>query len=205
MKYKIMSLAIFSAIFIAGNLFASETAKIDEPAPNFTLKDSNGEEHSLSDFKGKFVVLEWINFDCPFVRKHYNSGNMQNLQKKYTGKEVVWLTICSSAEGKQGYFGNEEINEKITSHEASMSAYLVDETGEVGQIYSAKTTPHMYIINPEGVLVYAGGIDDKASTDLDDIKTATNYVAASLDVLLAGAQLEMKVSKPYGCSVKYKN
>lgn len=199
------TIVIAFLLLFAINLSASDKAKIDAPAPDFTLLDSNGNEHSLSDFKGKYVVVEWINFGCPFVKKHYNSGNMQSLQKKYTGKNVVWLSICSSAEGKQGYFGNEEINEQLKDKAAAMTAYLIDESGKVGHMYNAKTTPHMYIVNPEGILVYAGGIDDKASTDEDDIETATNYVSTALDALMAGKEIADKVTKPYGCSVKYKN
>ncbi len=187
------------------SLFAADKAEIDKPAPNFTLTDSNGNEHSLSDFEGKYVVLEWINFDCPFVKKHYDGDNMQMLQKKYTEKDVVWLAICSSAEGKQGYFDNDEINKRIADHNAAMTGYLIDESGEVGKMYAAKTTPHMYIIDMEGVLVYAGGIDDRKSTSIADIKGATNYVSQALDELLAEKEVSVKVSSPYGCSVKYKN
>lgn len=183
-------------------LFASE-AKVGEAAPGFTLKDSNGNEHSLSDFADKYVVLEWINYDCPFVVKHYGSGNMQMLQEKYTGQDVVWLTICSSVPGKQGNFDNEEINKRSSDHNAKFTAYLIDDTGEVGKAYGAKTTPHMYIISPSGVLEYAGGIDDIPSADQEDIAKATNYVAKALDELMAGKEVEVKTSKPYGCSVKY--
>lgn len=183
-------------------LFASD-AKVGEAAPGFTLTDSHGNEHSLSDFKGKYVVLEWVNYDCPFVRKHYNSGNMQKLQKEYTEKGVVWLAINSSAPGKQGNFSNDEINSRSEEHGASFTAYLTDPTGEVGKMYGAKTTPHMYVINPEGKLIYAGGIDDTPSTDLEDVKTAKNYVSAALDEAMNGKEVEVQVSKPYGCSVKY--
>ena len=183
-------------------LFPQE-AKLNEQAPNFKLADSNGKEHSLSDFKGKIVVLEWINFECPFVKKHYNSQNMQSIQLKYTKKDVVWLSICSSAEGKQGNFSNDEINNRIKNHNAKMSAYLIDTDGKVGKMYGAKTTPHMYIIDKEGKLVYAGGIDDKASTDIEDIEEAKNYVSLALDELLAGKNVSLQTSKPYGCSVKY--
>lgn len=193
---------IFLLFFFSLALFAAD-AKVDEAAPNFTLTDSNGNEHSLSDFKGKYVVLEWINYDCPFVQKHYNSGNMQKLQKEYTEKGVVWLTINSSAEGKQGNFSNEEINERSKEHGTNFTAYLVDASGEVGKMYGAKTTPHMYVINPEGTLIYAGGIDDTPSTDVDDIKTAQNYVSAALDAAMNGKDVEVKIAKPYGCSVKY--
>ena len=194
--------SIFLIMFLSINLFAAD-AKVGEKAPGFTLVDSNGMEHSLSDFEGKYVVLEWVNYDCPFVRKHYNSGNMQSLQKEYTEKGVVWLTICSSAPGKQGNFSNEEINSRSKEHGANFTAYLVDASGEVGKMYGAKTTPHMYVISPEGTLVYAGGIDDTPSTDVDDIETATNYVSAALDTAMNGEEIAVKVSKPYGCSVKY--
>lgn len=184
------------------SLFPQE-AKLNEQAPNFKLIDSNGKEHSLSDFKEKIVVLEWVNFECPFVKKHYDSRNMQSLQLKYTQKDIVWLAINSSAEGKQGNFSNEEINSRIKNHNAKMSAYLIDADGKVGKMYGAKTTPHMYLIDKAGKLVYAGGIDDMASTDLDDIKTAKNYVTTALDELLAGKSVSLQSSKPYGCSVKY--
>ncbi len=193
---------ILVASLLSINILASD-AKVGESAPGFTLVDSNGNEHSLSDFEGKYVVLEWINYDCPFVKKHYNSGNMQSLQKKYTEKDVVWLAVCSSVPGKQGNFSNEVINERSSEHGANFTAYLIDDTGSVGKSYGAKTTPHMYVINPEGTLIYAGGIDDKASTDVDDIETATNYVSAALDAAMNGEEVEVKVSQPYGCSVKY--
>ena len=181
----------------------SQDAKLNEIAPNFKLVDSNGKEHSLSDFKGKLVVLEWINFDCPFVQKHYNSKNMQSLQLKYTKQDIIWLTVCPSTEGKQGNFTNDEINSRSKKHNAKFTAYLIDANGKVGKMYGAKTTPHMYIINKDGKLVYAGGIDDKASTDLEDSNGAKNYVSLALDELLAGKNVSVQSSKPYGCSVKY--
>lgn len=195
-------ISVLGLMLLSLTLFA-QTAKIDEKAPNFTLKDSNGKEHSLSDFAGKYVVLEWINYDCPFVKKHYDSGNMQNLQTKYTEAGVVWLAVCSSVEGKQGNFSNEEINKRSKAHNAAFTGYLVDDTGKVGKMYGAKTTPHMYIIDKEGKLVYAGGIDDKATANKDDIKTAKNYVSTALDELMSGKEVTTKVSTPYGCSVKY--
>lgn len=194
-------LKIFLLLF--GFTAFAQTAKLNEQAPDFNLKDSNGKEHSLSDFNGKVVVLEWINFDCPFVQKHYNSKNMQSLQLKYSKNDVVWLSVCSSTEGKQGNFSNDEINKRIKNHNAKMSAYLIDSDGKVGKMYGAKTTPHMYIIDKDGKLVYAGGIDDKASTDTDDIEDAKNYVSTALDELLAGKNVIIQSSKPYGCSVKY--
>ena len=197
---------ILAGLFMALALNQSartETAKVDQPAPNFTLLDNNGKKYSLSDFKGKYVVLEWVNFDCPFVRKHYNSGNMQSLQRTYTEKGVVWLSICSSAPGKQGYFEGEQLNERIKKVKASPTAYLVDADGTVGKTYEAKTTPHMYVINPEGVLIYAGGIDNIPSTDIDDIGKATNYVQNVMDAALAGKTVPVKATRSYGCSVKY--
>lgn len=194
---------LFISLFIFASVIFSQEAKIDNAAPNFKLMDSNGKEHSLSDFKGKYVVLEWINFDCPFVVKHYDSKNMQQLQSKYTQKDVIWLAICSSAKNKQGNFETAEINKRSKEHGAAFTAYLIDEDGKVGRMYDAKTTPHMYVIDTKGVLRYAGGIDDKPSTDKDDIKEAKNYVSAALDNLMAGKEVDTKVSKPYGCSVKY--
>jgi peroxiredoxin len=177
---------------------------VDESAPNFTLTDSKGKAHSLSDFKGKFVVLEWVNYDCPFVHKHYGSGHMQKLQNEYRAKDVVWLSICSSAPGKQGYFKGDELTERMEKEKAAPTAYLIDADGKVGKMYDAKTTPDMFVINPKGILIYAGGIDDIRSTDLDDIPKAENYVQAALDEALAGKQVSTKWSKSYGCSVKYK-
>jgi len=195
------SVVLFLSLFTA--IAFTQEAKLNEIAPNFKLFDSNGKEHSLSDFSGKLVVLEWINYECPFVKKHYNSKNMQTLQEKYTSEDVVWLTICSSAESKQGNFTNDEINSRSKKHNAKFIAYLVDADGKVGKMYGAKTTPHMYIIDKNGKLVYAGGIDDKASTDIEDIKGAKNYVSLALDELLAGKNVSVQSSKPYGCSVKY--
>ncbi len=199
-----MKLKIFLLTVIFFNLLIfAQSAKLNESAPDFRLKDSNGNEHSLSDFKGKVVVLEWINYDCPFVKKHYNSKNMQSLQEKYTKQDVIWLAICSSAPGKQGHFSTEEINKRSKNHEAKFTAYLIDEDGKVGKMYGAKTTPHMYIVDKDGKLVYAGGIDDKATTNVDDVKTAKNYVSAALDQLLEGKKVTTQSSTPYGCSVKY--
>jgi peroxiredoxin len=177
--------------------------EIDKPAPDFSLADTGGKTHSLSSLKGKYVVLEWTNFDCPFVRKHYDSGNMQKLQEAYTARGVVWLRVCSSAEGKQGHYAARDVDERIAEEKSRASAYLVDASGEVGRLYNAKTTPHMFVVNPQGTLVYAGAIDDKPSTKADDVKGATNYVAAALEAALAGKPVEVKTSTPYGCSVKY--
>ncbi len=205
MKVAHLVLLMLMVLVTAAPITATDkNARVDQPAPDFTLTDSNGKPHSLSDFKGKWVVLEWVNFGCPFVRKHYDSGNMQSLQKSYTGKGIVWLSVCSSAPGKQGYFEGDELIDRIKYKQTSATAYLVDAEGTVGKTYEAKTTPHMYIVNPEGVLVYAGGIDNIASSNKDDIGKATNYVREALDAALAGKEIVVKGSKPYGCSVKYK-
>ena len=199
---RVPSFIFFAALLIPLFMFASD-AEIGKAAPDFTLIDSNGNEHSLSNYLGKIVVLEWINFGCPFVKKHYESGNMQNLQDIYMEKDVIWLSICSSAPGKQGNLPMSDINDQLAEYDANQTAYLIDESGEVGQAYGAKTTPHMYIINEEGILVYAGGIDNIKSTDISDIEIADNYVSEALDLLLDGKEVETSVSAPYGCSVKY--
>lgn len=197
---KNISVLIF--VLLSGQLFAGPG--LNQPAPDFTLMDSNGQEHSLSDYKGKIVVLEWFNYGCPFVGKHYNSGHMQKLQKTYTAKDVVWLSICSSAKGKQGYMAtNEEINKKRAELGQKSTAYLIDSNGDVGRLYGAKTTPHMFIINKEGILIYEGAIDDTPSTNIDDIATAHNYVSDTLDKMLAGEKVEPFKTASYGCSVKY--
>lgn len=198
-----ISILAFLILIFATSINA-QNAKLNEAAPEFTLKDSFGKEHSLSDFSGKIVVLEWINFECPFVKKHYNSNNMQKLQEKYAMDSIAWFALCSSAEGKQGNFSSEEINSRSKKLKAKYLAYLIDEDGKVGKMYGAKTTPHMYIIDKKGKLVYAGGIDDTPSTDIDDIETAKNYVSLALDELLDDKNVSTQSSTPYGCSVKYK-
>lgn len=182
---------------------AQSQATVGETAPEFTLPDTDGEAHSLSDYEGKYVVLEWLNFGCPFVQKHYGSGNMQKLQENYTDKGVVWLSIVSSAEGKQGYYPPEEMKVQKEKHNGNMTALLMDPSGEVGKTYGAKVTPHMYVISPEGELLYKGGIDDKPTTDEADIEPATNYVRNALDQAMNGEEVEPKTAQPYGCTVKY--
>jgi peroxiredoxin len=174
-----------------------------QPAPEFSLTDSNGKSHKLSDFKGKFVVLEWLNHGCPFVIKHYGSGNMQKLQKEYTGKDVVWLSIASSAPGKQGNMSPEETNKTKEEKGSAASAVLLDEDGTVGKLYDAKVTPELYVINPEGVLVYKGAIDDKKSVDAADVAGAKNYVKQALDEAMAGKAVSEPVTAAYGCGIKY--
>ncbi len=205
---------LISALMLTGIVslaFSQESSKeaaiasvtIDKPAPDFVLKDIEGKEHKLSEFKGKYVVLEWVNYDCPFVKKHYSSGNMQKLQSVYTKKDVIWLSICSSAPGKQGHFPIADLKKRMESEKAVPTAYLLDESGTVGKLYGAKTTPHMFVVDPKGVLRYAGAIDDTPSTKSSDIAASTNFVSSSLDALMAGKSIATKSSTPYGCSVKY--
>jgi peroxiredoxin len=188
-------------IVTAGLSFAK--TEVGKAAPNFSLRDTNGKTHSLSDLKGKYVVLEWYQPDCPFVGKHYRSGNMQSLQREFTAKGVIWLSIDSSAPGEQGNYPAEELNKISAQDGAARTALLLDPAGEVGRLYRAKTTPDMYIIDPKGILVYKGAIDNKRSTDLADVKTATNYVKVALDAAMAGKSVPTTTTQPYGCSVKY--
>lgn len=200
----VASLLLAGFFFILNPLTRASEGIVGESAPNFTLTDSNGKTHSLSDYRGKIVVLEWLNYGCPFVKKHYNSGNMQRLQKANKEKGVIWFSVNSSAPGKQGYCTPEQANEMSQQNKAVPTAVLLDPEGAVGKMYGAKTTPHMYIINKEGVLAYNGGIDDKPTTKLEDVSTAKNYVQLALDEVLAGKEVSIQTSQPYGCSVKYK-
>ncbi|HOW97610.1 MAG TPA: thioredoxin family protein [Kiritimatiellia bacterium] len=175
----------------------------DGAAPDFTLPGIDGVPHSLSSARGKYVVLEWFNYDCPFVRKHYGGGNMQALQKKYTEAGAVWFSICSSAPGKQGHYPAEKMAELAKQRNVASTAVLLDPDGRVGRLYGAKTTPHIFIIDPEGKLIYQGAVDSVPSADPADITSAVNYVRAALDAALAGQPVEKKVTAPYGCSVKY--
>lgn len=200
---KPLSLLSAFAMTIALAAPALAAPKPGAPAPAFTAVDSNGRSHSLSDYKGKTVVLEWNNPECPFVKKHYGSGNMQALQKAAAKDGVVWLTINSSASGKQGHLTPKAANEYVAAQKAAPAAYLLDEKGTVGRLYEAKTTPHMYVIDPKGTLVYMGAIDDRPTANPDDIKTAKNYVTAALASVKAGKPVQEAATKPYGCSVKY--
>jgi uncharacterized cupredoxin-like copper-binding protein len=182
---------------------ASTAAKIGAPAPNFTATDSNGKQHNLADFKGKTVVLEWTNHECPFVRKHYDTNNMQKTQKSATSQGVVWLSIVSSAPGKQGFVNGVKANELTKSRNAAPNAVLLDPDGTLGRKYGARTTPHIYIIDPKGNLAYTGAIDDKPTSNKDDVPTAKNYVVAALEAVKAGKAVPNAINQPYGCSVKY--
>ncbi len=178
-------------------------AKAGDAAPDFTVADSNGKMHKLSDYKGKFVVLEWHNQGCPYVKKHYGSGNMQRLQKEWTAKGVVWLTIISSAPGKQGFVSAQEQNAYFKQANASPTASLLDPSGDVGRLYSAKTTPHMFVIDPKGTVVYNGAIDDKPTADPNDLAGSSNYVTTALSEATSGKSVSTPATKPYGCTVKY--
>lgn len=174
-----------------------------ESAPDFSATDSYGHQHGLAQYKGKYVVLEWHNQGCPFTRKHYDSGNMQKLQKYWTSKGVVWFTVISSAPGAQGYVTAAQENDYVARIGASPTAVLLDPSGELGHLYEARTTPHMFVINPQGQLIYDGAIDDKPTSDASDIAGAVNYVSAALDESMAGKPVAVAASRPYGCSVKY--
>ncbi len=200
-KLSLSALAVFATLVVASS--ASAQAVVGHKAPSFNATDSSGKTRSLDEFGGKLVVLEWWNPQCPFVGKHYGSGNMQKLQKEWTGKGVAWLTVDSSAPGQQGYLEAAQANALMKEKGGAPSAILLDPEGKVGKAYGAKTTPHMYVIAKDGTLAYAGGIDDKPSTDQGDIASATNYVGTALAELSSGKPVTTKTSQPYGCSVKY--
>ena len=181
----------------------AQSASVGQPAPAFELSDTRGKAVKLSDFKGKFVVLEWTNPGCPFVVKHYGSQNMQALQKESTAKGVVWLSISSTSPGHGDYLAPAALAGKYQGWGAAPTAMLMDDAGQIGRAYGARTTPHMYVIDPKGVLVYAGGIDDKRSANPEDVKTAKNFVRAALGESLAGKPVSTPAATPYGCSVKY--
>jgi peroxiredoxin len=172
-------------------------------APDFKGVDSNGVTHSLSEYKGKYVVLEWANQGCPYEQKHYLSGNMESLQKQWTAKGVVWLSVISSAPGQQGYVSPAEENEYLQKMKAAPTAAILDPTGAIGHLYDARTTPHMFVIDPAGKIVYQGALDDKPSPDPATLKGADNYLSDALTAALAGKPVAVPVTKPYGCSVKY--
>ena len=189
---------------LASTSLLAAAPAVGSAAPDFSVTDSKGKTQSVSQYKGKTVVLEWFNPGCPFVVKHYGSNNMQKLQEEFTGKGVVWLTIDSSAPGKEGHLTAEQAEKQITEWKMKSSALLLDPDGKAGQTYGAKNTPHMFIINPEGKLVYMGAIDSKPSAKPEDIASSTNYVKAALDESMAGKPVTNASTKPYGCSVKYK-
>jgi len=192
----VSSLAAFAAL-------AADPPKIGDPAPAFTAVDSEGKTRSLSEFKGRYVVLEWHNQSCPFVKKHYDTGNMQRLQKELTDKGVVWLSVISSAPGKQGYVTPEDERLFLFITHASPTAVLFDSDGKVGHLYGAKTTPHMFLIDNKGILVYSGAIDDHPTSDPADVAKSKNYIRTAYEELVAGKPVTTSSTAPYGCSVKY--
>jgi len=195
--------AMLVAVVICAVPLLISAAKVGETAPDFTATASNGKTFRLADNRGKYVVLEWHNNGCPYVKKHYNSGNMQKLQKQWTAKGVVWFTVISSAPGKQGYMNANEENNYLAKMGAAPTAVLLDSSGTIGHLYDAKTTPQMIVINPQGVVIYDGAIDDKPTTDLEDVPGATNYVSLALEQAMAGKEVTTTTTRPYGCSVKY--
>jgi peroxiredoxin len=213
MKSRLLAAVLTAAVVIIGcgpavnmdAVAAAAVAKVGQPAPAFQLVDTSGKTRSLAEFAGKTVVLEWNNPDCPFVKKHYGAGNMQKQQRAATDTGVVWLTINSSAPGKQGHMDADEAEETRKEKQAAQTAYLLDPNGTVGRAYGAMTTPHMYIVDPAGVLRYAGAIDSHQSADPDDIAAATQYVPQALAELKAGKPVSVSLTRPYGCDVKYAN
>ena len=194
---------IGTAFLLAALLSPAWAVRIGEKAPDFTATDTNGQTHKLSEYAGKFVVLEWHNRGCPYTQKHYTSGNMERLQREWTARGVIWFTVISSAPGKQGYVTAADENSYLKEMKAAPTAVLLDPTGAVGHLYDAKTTPQMIIINPQGLMIYDGAIDDKATTDTADIAISKNYVQQALEEAMAGKAVSVSSTRPYGCSVKY--
>ena len=190
---------------VAGVLYASDIPPVGSAAPDFSVPDTQGKAQSLAQYKGKYVVLEWFNPECPFVKKHYGSDNMQKLQKQYTDKGVVWLTIDSNAPGTEGNLSADQAQKIMTAWKTHQTALLLDPDSKVAKLYGAKNTPNMVVVNPDGKIVYEGAIDSKASPNPADIPASTNYVKAALDESLAGKPVSNPTTKPYGCSVKYKS
>jgi peroxiredoxin len=192
---------VFAAVTLAGGVVTA--AVPGSPAPDFSVNDASGRTVKLADFRGRHVVLEWTNPDCPFVRKHYDSRNMQALQKEFGAKDVVWLSINSTRRGHDEFKSGDEMTRWMREQGGAPAAMLIDETSTAGRAYAARTTPHMFVIDPAGRLVYAGAIDDKRSANPADTKTARNYVRAALTESLAGKPVTEAATTPYGCSVKY--
>jgi len=196
------AVALGATFLMGSNAVAAPT--VGQQAPDFVAIDTAGKQHRLSDFAGKFVVLEWTNPGCPFVRKHYGSGNMPATQKAATDKGVVWLSVNSTERAAGDYLKPAALEAWMKEQSGAPTAVLMDEDGVLGRAYAARTTPHLYIIDPKGVLVYAGGIDSIASSRIEDIKTATNYVNQALGEAFGGKPISAAATKPYGCSIKYK-
>src|SRR5713101_1815600 len=200
---KTKSILTILASLTTTTLLALESPPVGSAAPDFSLTDAKGQTHSLSQYKGKYVVLEWFNPECPFVKKHYGSGNMQKLQEEYTGKGVVWLTIDSNAPGSEGNMTPEQAEKVTTAWKTHQTALLLDPEGKAGRAYGAKNTPNMVVISPEGKIAYEGAIDSKATPNPADIPSSTNYVKVALDESLAGKAVTTANTRPYGCGIKY--
>lgn len=198
-----MKTTILSTVAAIISLAAAHAVEIGKPAPDFKAKNLKGEAVALADYKGKIVVLEWNNFDCPFVKKHYGSGNLPKLQETYTGKGIVWLTINSSAQGKQGFYEPAVLVGRASKEGNKATQYLADTDGAVGKAYGAKVTPHMFVIDQKGNLAYDGALDSKATPNAADIEGSENYVAKAIDALLASQPVATSKTQPYGCGVKY--
>ena len=195
--------AAVSVSFLAATSVALANPELNKPAPAFTGVGADGKPIKLDAYKGKTVVLEWTNHECPFVKKHYESGNMPNLQKDATGKGFVWLQVVSSASGKQGHVDGATAQQLNAKRKAAPTATVLDADGKIGKLYGAQTTPHIYVIDPAGQLVYKGGIDSIPTADKDDLAKAQNYVTAALSAVSAGKPVAKASTKPYGCSIKY--
>ncbi len=196
---RVLMAAMVALTFVS----AAFAAQVGSAAPDFHGTDSNGKTQSLDQYRGKYVVLEWHNHDCPYTVKHYESGNMQSLQKQWTAKGVVWLTVISSAPGTQGYMSAAQENAFLSKSGAKPTAVILDPTGAIGHLYDARTTPNMFVIDPNGKLIYAGAIDDHPTTEVSDIRVSKNYVSAALTEAMSGQTVETAYTRPYGCSVKY--
>ena len=195
--------ALFTGAGLSDSALAAPAAVVGQPAPAFSARDTSGRAVSLADFKGKTVVLEWVNPGCPYVQKHYRSANMQGTQREATGKGVVWLTVNSTTSDHNDYLAPAALADWMKAQKAAASATLMDVDGKVGRTYGARTTPHMYVIDPAGTLVYAGAIDSKPTANPADIPGATNHVKAALAESLAGKPVSVAQTRAYGCSVKY--
>lgn len=200
---KRIALSVVIGVAVLAVISAVWAARVGDRAPDFTATDSHGKVHKLSEYQGKFVVLEWTNRGCPYTQKQYDSGNMQRLQREWTSRGIIWLTVISSAPGKQGYVTAPEENAYVKQVNAEPTAVLLDPAGALGHLYDAKTTPHMFVINPQGTLIYNGAIDDKPTTDLADVNGAKNYLSLALDEATSGKPVSNPTTRPYGCSVKY--
>jgi hypothetical protein len=204
-QFATSSIAAAALLAVTSQSWAQATATVGQAAPNFSAKDVNGKAISLADFKGKTVVLEWVNPGCPYVRKHYEGGNMQGTQKEAIGKNAIWIAVNSTGTDHPDYLKPADLAKWMKEQKAPATHTLMDEDGKIGKAYGARTTPHLYIVDGKGMLVYAGGIDSIPSASAADIPKATNYVKVSLTELANGKAVSNNVTRPYGCSVKYKS